>query len=55
MKHNTILANKNSLFDYSKDYSFNGIDLVKFLCAYLVCMIHINPIVELEGNLIDVN
>lgn len=27
-----------------QDHKFNGIDLVKFLCAYLVCIIHVTPI-----------
>ena len=26
-----------------KDYQFNGIDIVKFICAFLVCIIHIPP------------
>ena len=29
------------LCDYPKEYSFDGIDLIKFICAYLVCMIHV--------------
>ena len=40
------------LIGYPKDYSFNGIDLIKFLCSYLVCMIHIKPIVGIDGNII---
>lgn len=52
MKGSTILTDRKTLFNYPKDYSFNGIDLIKFFCAYLVCMIHITPIVGLEGKLI---
>ena len=26
-----------------QDYQFNGIDIVKFICAFLVCVIHIPP------------
>lgn len=26
-----------------QDYQFNGIDIVKFICAFLVCIIHIPP------------
>ena len=26
-----------------QDYQFNGIDIVKFICAFLVCIIHILP------------
>lgn len=52
MKSNTSSAEKKALIHYPKDYSFNGIDLIKFLCSYLVCMIHIKPIVEIDGNLI---
>ena len=28
--------------------SYNGIDLLKFLCSFLVCMIHIAPIQGIE-------
>lgn len=39
-----ILVNKTlSLSDYPLDYKFNGIDLMKFICSYLVCIIHIKP------------
>ena len=29
------------LKDCPNNYEFNGIDLIKFFCAYLVCMIHV--------------
>ena len=35
---------KQSANDLPQDYKFNGIDLVKFICAYLVCIVHISPI-----------
>lgn len=43
------------LKDYPNNYEFNGIDLIKFFCAYLVCMIHVpffqgfNPSFEVLG------
>ena len=41
---------KKSCSDYPVDYQFNGIDIVKFICAFLVCAIHIQPFnVELLG------
>lgn len=52
MKSSKNSTDRKSLFDYPKDYSFNGIDLIKFLCSYLVCMIHIKPIVGIDGNII---
>lgn len=32
------------LNDYPYNYSFNGIDIIKFICSYLVCAVHIKPI-----------
>ena len=32
-----------SLNSLSPDYSFNGIDIFKLVCAFMVCMIHIQP------------
>ena len=29
--------------EYPYDYQFNGIDIFKFVCAILVCVIHIAP------------
>ena len=41
---------KKPCCDYPVDYKFNGIDVVKFVCAFLVCIIHIKPFnVELLG------
>lgn len=34
---------KKPCCDYPVDYQFNGIDIVKFICAFLVCIIHIPP------------
>lgn len=39
--------NKNtnfSLTELPEEYNFNGIDIMKFICSILVCMIHIAPI-----------
>lgn len=33
-----------SASEFSPYHHFNGIDLVKFICAYMVCTIHIKPI-----------
>lgn len=33
-----------SCSEYSEDYQYPGIDIAKFSCAYLVCIIHIKPI-----------
>jgi len=52
MKSNRNSMDRKLLIGYPKDYSFNGIDLIKFLCSYLVCMIHIKPIVGIDGNII---
>lgn len=53
-KHNLDRqTDRRSLVNYPKDYSFNGIDLIKFFCAYLVCMIHIKPIEGIEGEVIS--
>ena len=52
MKINRNLMDRKLLIVYPKDYSFNGIDLIKYLCSYLVCMIHIKPIVGIDGNII---
>lgn len=42
---------KKSCCDYPLDYQFNGIDIVKFICAFFVCIIHIQPFnVEYWGN-----
>ena len=38
-----IKSSLRSCSDFSNDYQFNGIDVVKFICAYLVCIIHIQP------------
>lgn len=35
---------EQSANDLPEDYKFNGIDVVKFICAILVCMVHIRPI-----------
>ena len=41
---------KKPCCDYPVDYQFNGIDIVKFICAFLVCVIHITPLkVEVLG------
>ncbi len=41
---------KKSCCDFPMDYQFNGIDILKFICAYLVCIIHIQLFnVELLG------
>ena len=34
---------KQSANELSGNYQFNGIDLIKFICAFLICIIHINP------------
>lgn len=34
---------KNSCSDFHDNYQFNGIDIIKFICAFLICIIHINP------------
>ena len=34
---------KFPLCDLPADYSFNGVDVVKCICAFLVCIIHIKP------------
>ena len=39
---NYILS-KKSCSDFPADYQFNGIDIVKFICAFLICIIHIQP------------
>lgn len=41
MMKNMII--KKPCCDYPSDYQFNGIDIVKFICAFLVCIIHIQP------------
>lgn len=41
MKKNLLL--NESCNEFSADHKYNGIDLVKFICAYLVCIIHIQP------------
>ena len=33
----------SSVHEAPREHSFNGIDLVKFVCTYLICMIHIAP------------
>lgn len=41
---------KDSVNKLPPDYQFNGIDIVKFICTILVCIIHIQPFnVELLG------
>ena len=32
-----------SVSELQKDYNFNGIDLIKFVCTYMICAIHISP------------
>ena len=41
MKDGLFLA--SSLHEASRDHAFNGIDLFKFICAFMVCMIHVPP------------
>ena len=41
MKESKFL--KISASELPPEHSFNGIDLIKFICAYLVMMIHIQP------------
>lgn len=41
MKNLSNIVNPKSLSEYPDDYSFNGIDLTKFLCSILVVIIHI--------------
>jgi len=41
---------KQSCNEFSSKHQFNGIDIVKFLCAFMVCIIHIQPFnVEATG------
>ena len=39
---------KFSLTELTSDYRFNGIDIIKLICAYLVCIIHITPVMGVE-------
>ena len=41
---NKKLENNFSLNELPSDYQFNGIDIAKFIGAYLICMIHISPL-----------
>lgn len=43
---------KKSASDYPNDFSFNCIDLVKFICAILVCIIHIGLFARSESRLL---
>ena len=36
------MENRKNLAQTSRNY--NGVDLIKFICAFLVCMIHIPPL-----------
>ncbi len=42
---------KKSASDYPSDFNFNCIDLVKFICAILVCIIHIGIFASSESKL----
>ena len=35
--------NRQLIIDKPIDYKFNGLDLTKFICTYLICIIHISP------------
>ena len=41
MKKNIMLP--SSVNEVPSNHQFNGIDFVKFLCAYMICIIHIPP------------
>lgn len=43
---------KKSASEYPNKFSFNGIDLVKFICAILVCIIHIGLFAGSESKLL---
>lgn len=54
MNMSTILTDRQtgsvSLRKLPNNYAFNGIDLIKFFCSYLVCAIHITPFTGIDWS-----
>ena len=49
MRKKEVKKDNNCLVDLPSNHSFYGIDLMKFICAILVCAIHIRPFYVVES------